>query len=199
MDRRVLLSLIPWVAYSLIAQHAGSNYVGLAAVVACFGSLALAIYGLRSGGITIIDGAGVVTFAVLAVVGFVSGPRVDQLLVDFGRGGAALVLAAVMCVSALTVPFTEQYARRTVDSQYWGSPEFRAVNKKISLLWAGVILVMAICHLVAGALAASAVLPGHRPGNFLLNWALPIVLIMWAVKKTREVASQEDISSTDAT
>ncbi len=61
------------------------------------------------------------------------------------------------------------------------------------------ILVMAICHLVAGALAASAVLPGHRPGNFLLNWALPIVLIMWAVKKTREVASQEDTSSTDAT
>lgn len=133
------------------------------------------------------------------MVGFVSGPRVDQLLVDFGRGGAALVLAAVMGVSALAVPFTEQYARRTVDSQYWGSPEFRAVNKKISLLWAGVILVMAICHLVAGALAASAVLPGHRPDNFLLNWALPMVLIMWAVKKTREVASQEGTSSIDAT
>ena len=71
-----------------------------------------------------------------------------------------------------------------MDSQYWGSPEFRAVNKKISLLWAGVILVMAICHLVAGALAASAVLPGHRPGNFLLNWALPIVLIMLPIYAT---------------
>jgi hypothetical protein len=47
---------------------------------------------------------------VIAVVGFAGGPDVDSFLANYGRGGAALILAAVMAISAFTVPFTEQYA-----------------------------------------------------------------------------------------
>jgi hypothetical protein len=187
-----LLSLAPWIAFSLVAAHAGSQFVGIGALVACAGSLALALYGMRDGGITVIDVAGVVTFAVIAVLGFAGGPEVDGWLADYGRGGAALILAAVMAASAFTVPFTEQYAKRTVDAQYWATPEFRSINKRISLLWAGVILVMACCHLVAGALAASSVLPGRHPGNFVLNWAIPIALILWALRRTEQIADRSD-------
>jgi hypothetical protein len=35
----------------------------------------------------------VITFAAIAVAGFVGGHRVDEFLVHFGRGGAALLLA----------------------------------------------------------------------------------------------------------
>lgn len=191
MDTKVLLSLAPWLVFSIIAERAGSGAVGAAALVACIGSLALAVYGARHGGVKIIDAAGVATFAVLSVIGFAGGQRVDEFLVHYGRGGAALVLAAVMAISAFTVPFTEQYARQAVDRRYWDSPPFRAKNKSISLLWAGVILVMAGCHLLAGALAAAAILPGHRPGNFVLNWAIPVVLIFWAIRRTGRLAETD--------
>jgi hypothetical protein len=72
--------------------------------------------------VKIIDAAGVVTFAVLSVIGFAGGPRVDEFLVHFGRGGAALVLAAVMAISAFTVPFTEQYGPASDRSPILGLP-----------------------------------------------------------------------------
>jgi hypothetical protein len=53
---------------------------------------------------------------------------------------------------------------------------------------------MAICHLVAGVLAASSILPGRHPGSFTLNWAIPIVLILWAVRRTERIAD-EDVDS----
>jgi hypothetical protein len=49
--------------------------------------------GARETGVNIIDAAGVVTFGLLTVVGLVATPHVQQLIVDHGRGGAALVLA----------------------------------------------------------------------------------------------------------
>jgi len=59
------------------------------------------------------------------------------------------------------------------------------------LLRAGVNVVMAICHLIAGALAATAVLPGRHPGNFVLNWAIPVLLILWAIRQTRRMADTD--------
>jgi hypothetical protein len=188
--KRFLIALAPWVLFSLVAERAGADAVAAAALLACLGSLALAIYGLRYGGLKIIDGAGVITFAAIAVTGLVGGHQVDEFLVDYGRGGAALVLAAIMAASALTVPFTEQYARESVDPQYWGSPIFRAKNKVISLLWAGVISVMAVCHLIAGALTTTSGIPGRHPGNILLNWVVPILLILWAVRRTETLVDQ---------
>jgi hypothetical protein len=195
--KRFLIALAPWVLFSLVAERVGADAVGIAALLACLGSLALAIYGVRHGGLKIIDGAGVITFAAIAVAGFVGGHRVDEFLVHYGRGGAALVLATIMAVSAFTVPFTEQYARESVDPQYWDSPIFRAKNKAISLLWAGVIAVMAVCHLIAGALAATSGIAGRHPGNILLNWVIPILLILWAVKRTETLAGQDDPAERD--
>jgi hypothetical protein len=188
--KRFLIALAPWVLFALIAERVGADAVGVAALVACLGSLGLAIYGMRHGGLKIIDGAGVITFAAIAVVGVTGGHEVDEFLVHYGRGGAALVLATIMAVSAFTVPFTEQYARESVDPQYWDSPVFRSKNKAISLLWAGVIFVMAVCHLIAGALAATS--GGRHPGNILLNWVVPILLILWAVRRTETLAGQDD-------
>jgi hypothetical protein len=190
--KRFLIALAPWVLFALVAERAGADYVGVAAGVASLGSLVLAIYGLRHGGLKIIDGAGVITFAAIAATGFLGGHQIDEFLVHYGRGGAALVLATIMGVSAFTVPFTEQYARESVDPQYWDSPVFRAKNKAISLLWAGVILVMAVCHLIAGAIVATSGVAGRHPGNIVLNWVVPILLILWAVRRTETLAGQDD-------
>jgi hypothetical protein len=104
--------------------------------------------------------------------------------VDYGRGGSALVLATVMLASVAIVPFTEQLAREQVDRRYWGSPVFRALNRRISLLWAGLIYVMALGHLTSGYLADH----GQDPRNLLLNWAVPVALILYGLKQTDRIA-----------
>nr|WP_296774235.1 hypothetical protein [Rhodococcus sp. (in: high G+C Gram-positive bacteria)] len=190
MDAKMmLLGLAPWALFSVLTERLGTDAVGIAALVACAGSLVLALYGARGkGGFKIIDAAGVVTFGGIAAVSFLGGASVNDTLADFGRGGATFVLAAVMAISVVTVPFTEQYARDSVDPQYWGSPIFRAKNKAISALWAGAVFAMAVCHVIAGALASAAGLSGAHPGNLLLNWILPIALIVFAVKRTKAIA-----------
>ncbi|RAJ48757.1 hypothetical protein K376_06975 [Streptomyces sp. PsTaAH-130] len=180
----LLFGLAPWILFSLIAEHAGTGAVGWAALAACLGSLLLAVRGAVRDGLKVIDAAGVLTFGALTVLGLTGGHRVEQSLVDYGRGGAALLLAAIMLVSAFTVPFTEQYARAGVDRRYWGSPVFRAVNRRISLLWAGVIFVMALCHLLAGALGT---------GNLLLNWVVPVLLVLAGLKRTEAMAGAAHI------
>lgn len=187
--KMMLLGLAPWALFSVLAQRLGADAVAIAALLACTGSAVLAFVGAREkGGLKIIDVAGLVTFGLIAVLGFLGSSGLDQVLVDFGRGGSALILAVVMGISALTVPFTEQYARDTVDPQYWSSPIFRAKNKKISALWASAVFAMGICHLIAGALAASSTVNGNYPGNVLLNWVIPIMLIIFALKRTRTIA-----------
>jgi hypothetical protein len=183
----LLIGIAPWVLFSVIADHIGAQYVGAAALVAGLASLVLLVRGAVTDGIKIIDAAGVVTFAALALFGFNGSAQTQQWLVDYGRGGCTLVLAAVMALSAITVPFTEQYARAQVDQRYWGSPVFRALNRKISLLWAGLITIMACSHLLAGALAAAG---NERPiVNIALNWGVPILIVIKGLKATDQIAA----------
>ena len=187
----LLVGLAPWILFTVIADHIGTSAVGYAALVACLGSLALAIRGARETGVNIIDAAGVVTFGVLTVVGLTGSHHTQQLLVDYGRGGAALVLATVMLVSVFTVPFTEQFARPHVDRRYWGSPVFRAVNRRISLIWAGLIYAMAICHMASGYLSDH----GEDPRNLLLNWGVPVLVVVVGLKQTGRIAEAGGIRS----
>lgn len=184
--KKFLVALAPWLVFSVIANRMGADHVGIAALLACAGSVGLMLYGLRDGGVKLIEITGVMTFGAIAALGFIGGHGTDVFLAEFGRGGSALVLAAVMAISALTIPFTEQYAKESVDPRYWGSLAFRAKNKAISMLWAGVVFAMALCHLIAGALAADS--SGAHPGNILLNWIVPVVLIIFATKKTRQMS-----------
>lgn len=186
--KSLLISLAPWVLFSLVAERVGADHVTVAAGVACLAALALTGYEASRNSWKILDIAGVLTFGAIATVGLLGNHQVDEGLVDFGRGGSTFVLAAVMAVSVFTVPFTEQYARETVDRSMWRSPIFRAKNRSISSMWAGVMFVVALSHILAGFLAASSGLPGSHPGNVLLNWVIPIGLIIFAIKRTRVVA-----------
>jgi hypothetical protein len=82
-------------------------------------------------------------------------------------------------------PFTEQYARESVPRAFWSSPRFKKVNRDLTLLWAFVFLAMVPSHIVAGIIDT-------RRGNTIFNWVIPIALIVYAVKRTDQVASAED-------
>jgi hypothetical protein len=188
----MIVGLAPWFLFSFVASHFGAGAVGWAGLAAFAASLALIAYSVtQKRSIKILDAAGTVTFGIISAIGFVGGSGVDTWLTDYGRGATTIILGLVMLISAFTVPFTEQYARETVDQRYWGSPIFRAKNRSISLLWSGVIFAMAFCHVVAGVLASADTISGAHPGNLLLNWIIPIALIIFAVKRTQAIADRE--------
>ncbi len=93
----------------------------------------------------------------------------------------ALELAAIAFGSLLSVPFTEQYARESIPQQAWSSPAFKTVNRRLTVMWGSVFVAMAPLHLIAGALDT-------QPANLLCNWAIPVGLVLWAVKRTGAVA-----------
>ncbi|PHV65042.1 hypothetical protein [Williamsia muralis] len=195
--KSMFLGFAPWIIFSVVAERAGADHVALAAILAFVIALGLTVYETMRSGWKILDVAGVATFGIIAVIGLVGDDQVDESLVNFGRGGSTFVLAAIMAVSAFTIPFTEQYARQSVDESLWHTPLFREKNKKISLMWAEVILAIAVSHIIAGILTSSTDLAGSHPGNLLLNWIIPIALIVFAIKRTRAIADQRPASAED--
>jgi hypothetical protein len=187
-SKKMFYSLVPWAVFTLAAGHGGTKYVAPAALVATVLALAIAVYNTRGSSLKIIDASGVVTFAAITAIALVSGDPVRRHLVDYGRGGAALVLAIVMFASLLFMPFTEQYARETVPEQYWHSPVFRAVNRKLTAVWGTAILIMSGGHILSGHLEAAGDL--HRRTNLTLNWIIPVLLVLGALKITRQVTDQ---------
>jgi hypothetical protein len=183
-SKKMFYSLVPWAVFTLAAGHGGTKYVAPAALVATVLALAIAIYNTRGSSLKIIDASGVVTFAAITAIAFVSGDPVRRHLVDYGRGGAALILALVMFASLLFMPFTEQYARESVPEQYWHSPVFHALNRKLTAIWGAAILIMAGGHLLSGHLEAVGDL--HRRTNLTLNWIIPVLLVLGALKLTRQ-------------
>jgi hypothetical protein len=187
-SNKMFYSLIPWAVFTLAAGHGGTKFVAPAALVATVLALAVAIYNTRGSSLKIIDASGVLTFAAITVIAFVSGDPVRRHLVDYGRGSAALILALVMFASLLFTPFTEQYARESVPEQYWHSPVFRAVNRKLTAIWGTAILVMSGGHFLSGHLEAAGEL--HRRTNLTLNWIVPVLLVLGALKLTRRLTEE---------
>jgi hypothetical protein len=191
--KQILLGFIPWVVFSIISTRVGPGAVGMAALVALVvaaGFVARSL--LRGESAKFIELTAVATFAAAGVWALLD-PASDGFLALYGRGLAALVLAAAIAVTLAARPFTEQYARESVPREYWDSPQFHAVNHRISAAWAGSVAVMGIGHLVSGVLAAQALeytgyLAG-RPGDLVLNWLVPGLLIVLTVRYTQRVVS----------
>jgi hypothetical protein len=191
--KNLFISFLPWVAFTVLATRHGAH----GAVAACVVATALSIWfavrdsrASRTGRVKLIDATGIATFGVMTLIAALGSPSVQDHVIDFGRGGATFVLGVVMLGSVLFVPFTEQYARDSVPQEYWHSPVFRAVNRRISAAWGAAVLVMAIGHVAAGAIdPASAPTSGARPIDLLFNWVIPVLLVLWAIKYTKKVSA----------
>lgn len=191
--KKMFISLIPWALFSLVINRHGSSEAGRAAVIAAGLALILLVKDSRTSTVKVLDVTGVLTFGVLAAACFAGGTSTADWVADYGRGLSALVLALVMLASALVLPFTEQYARESVPREYWHSPVFRAVNRRISAVWGAIVLVMGLGHLLAGLLdPATDPAGGSRPADLLLNWLVPALLILAAVNYTRRATAAVD-------
>jgi hypothetical protein len=167
-----LLAVVPWLLFTVVAEHGTLK-------LASIGALVIAIWiarpGIQAGKPKALEVGAVVTFAAFTVAAFVVDPSVAHWLERYARAIAAGLLALIAFASLLAVPFTEQYARDKVPSEYWGSPKFKAINRKLTTIWACTFAAMVPFHIAAGAI-------NSRPTNILFNWVTPFVFVLVAMK-----------------
>ncbi len=91
-------------------------------------------------------------------------------------------------------PFTESYVRETVPKEFWGSEEFREVNRRISLAWCIAFLIGSVALVIAA---------NTDSDPFLLRIAIPFGALYWAYTVTEQVRKDRtpatDTSATDTT
>ncbi len=124
--------------------------------------------------------AAVLAFAGFTAVAFVADPSTSELIARYARAIAASVLALTAFGSLLFVPFTEQYARESVSPRYWATRQFKQINRQLTAMWGYVFVAMVPAHLIAGAIDT-------RRANTIFNWVIPVLLVVWAVKRTAAV------------
>jgi hypothetical protein len=170
----IFIALIPWIIFTVLASHATLKIGAIAALAA---AVVIAIPGIRAGQPKLLELGAVVTFIGFVVVAFAADASTAHWVARYARGIAALILAALSFASLAFTPFTEEYARDQVPEQYWGSPTFKAINRKLTLMWACIFAAMVPFHIIAGAVDT-------RLGNIIFNWAIPLGLVYWGIKQS---------------
>jgi hypothetical protein len=179
------VAFVPWVLFTLITQH---DSLKAAAIVALIGSLVIAIRSALASGPKLLEIGAVATFAGFTIVAFTVDASTAHWVERYGRAIAAALLALIAFGSLLLTPFTEQYARESVPREFWSSPRFAQVNRQLTLMWALVFTAMVASHVIAGALDT-------RRASTIFNWVVPIILIVWAAKRTAQISAGEKASA----
>lgn len=184
---KIAIGFVPWLVFSLVCGFVGPHAVPEAAFAGLTLALLLVVRSKDKGqSVKLVEAAAVPTFAAIGIWALLV-PATDGFLAGYGRGLATLVLAAVLWASLMVRPFTEQYARDSVPQQYWDSPRFHAVNRRISAAWAVAVTTMGVGHLVSGALEGQPAALA-RPADLLLNWVVPGAITVLAVRYTLSTA-----------
>jgi hypothetical protein len=176
----IYLALVPWVLFSVLARFS----IDAASVLALGAAVAIAVPGIRAGRPKMLEIGTAATFAVFVVVAFSVDAHSAAWVARYARAFAAGGLALIAFASLMFVPFTEQYAHESVPQHLWHTPTFKAVNRRLTAMWGLVFAAMIPLHVAAGAAHA-------RPAQIVLNWVLPLMLVLWAVKRS-EAQAQDD-------
>ncbi|WP_431948668.1 hypothetical protein [Actinacidiphila sp. bgisy167] len=168
----VFFAFVPWIAFDIVA---GPSTWELAAVVGLVASVALTVPDAARGSVKLLDVTGIAFFTAITLLGLVLDRNDVIWLETYAQVLANGVIALVALGSLAVVPFTEQYARESTPREVWGTPAFRRTNQVLTLVWGLVFAVTAVLGLVALRVAA---------GADWLNWVIPIVLLVLAIRFT---------------
>ena len=179
----IFTALVPWILFTVIAERGTLKLASIAALVI---AILIARPGVREGRPKALEVGAVLAFAGFTLVAFAADASAAEFVERYARAIAAAVLALIALGSLATTPFTEQYAREKVPQQLWTSPRFKAVNRRLTLLWAGVFAAMVPFHIAAGAI-------NTRPTNIVLNWVVPIGLVLFGIRQTSAITQSEEV------
>jgi hypothetical protein len=178
----VVIGFIPQVVFILLINWlplGGAAAVGLAVAVAL-----IAITAAR-GGVKVLPVVQALILAVFTVAGFTMSHHDVTTFEPYARGVASLALAAFILATSVSHPFTAQFARAGVPRQYWRSPQFLGVNRRISVAWGLAVLAVGVAHLVAARVGGDA-----RVVRILLDWGVPAVALYRAYSVTKHAIAE---------
>ncbi len=176
----IYVAFVPWVLFTFVAQR---STLVIGALVAFAAAVVIAFPSTRAHRPKALEIGAVVAFAGFSLVAIVADHSTTVFMARYARAIAAAILALIALTSLVLTPFTEQYARESVPREFWSSETFKRINRKLTLMWACVFLVMIPSHIVAG------VINTHR-ANLIFNWLIPVGLIVLAAKRTEAAGGE---------
>lgn len=174
----LIWSFSPWVLFLLanrFTSFSGAVALGLVA------GLVVAARAIGHHHLHLLDVASVVYFAGLGLALEAVHPTSVVYWSRYAQAGSHAFLTLIVLGSvAVGRPFTESYARQTTPKELWGTPQFRAVNRQISLVWGLAFLVGTVSLIIAGSVTG-------RP--FLLRILIPFGALAWAYSYTQRTVA----------
>ncbi|MFK4149223.1 hypothetical protein [Streptomyces sp. NPDC004065] len=168
----VFFSFAPWIIFGVVASPSTWEYAALAALVAAVG---LSAKDIARGRLYILDMTGIVFFAVITVLALALDRQELLWLETYAQVISNAAVAVVAFGSLLFDPFTAQYAREVTPPALWTSPVFKHINVVLTTVWGCVFAAMAVSTWLAVRAPTA---------SDWLNWVIPVVLLVWAVKFT---------------
>jgi MFS family permease len=168
------VAFVPWVLFTFIGQR---STLLIGALIAFAAAVIIAFPATRAHHPKALEVGAVVAFAGFSAVAIIADHSTTVFMARYARAIAAAVLALIALSSLLITPFTEQYARESVPQEFRSSETFKRINRQLTLMWAGVFLLMIPSHIAAGLINT------HR-ANLIFNWLIPVGLIVLAAKRT---------------
>jgi hypothetical protein len=178
----IIIGFIPQVVFMILVNWltlGGAAAAGLAVAV-----VIIAVTAAR-GGVKILPVVQAVILAAFTVVGFTVGSHPAATFEPYARGTASLALSAFILATCVAYPFTAQFARASVPPQYWKSPQFLGVNRRISTAWGLAVLAVGAAHLAAAFVGG-----GVPVLRILLDWGVPAYALYQAYSVTKRVIAQ---------
>jgi hypothetical protein len=152
----LIWSFSPWFVFLLASRFVSfSGAVGLAFVAA----IVVLVRAESKHNIHMLDIASLCYFLALAVILAAAHPAHIGNWSRYAQLGSHLALTLVVFGSILVGrPFTESYARQTTPRELWDTPQFRAVNRRISAAWGLAFVVGDVSLALAGSVSTRQVL-----------------------------------------
>ena len=116
----VFIALVPWVLFTIVAEHGTLKLASLAALVIAVG---ISLPGIIKGRPKLLELGAVVAFIGFTVVAFAADASLGEFAERYARAIAAALLALIAFASLASVPFTEQYAREEVPQEHVVEPQ----------------------------------------------------------------------------
>ena len=172
----LIWSFSPWVLFLLatrLTSLSGAVALGLVA------ALVVAARAIGHHRLHLLDVASVLYFTGLGLALEIVHPASVTYWSRYAQAGSHAFLTLIVLGSVVIGrPFTESYARETTPKELWGTPQFRSVNRSISLVWGLAFLVGTVSLIIAGSVTG-------RP--FLLRILIPFGALAWAYLYTQRV------------
>lgn len=173
----------PWIVYAFVAKPSTWEWAALAALVA---ALIVAVPAVRGAAPRFLDVGVIGYFGALATLGLLLDRADLAWLERYSQSLSFALLALIVFATLLSVPFTAQYARETAPRELWSRPAFKRTHVVLTATWGATFAVTALVCAY-----------GETTGTAgdLLDWVVPVALVLTGFKLTQRYAAGEGASA----